>query len=187
MTPDEIFNIGYVFDRKAEGGFYDDPNAGPTMDGVTQTTFSKWLASEGLPDADVKSITDAQVQAINQEEFWNAPQLPLVAAIAPAVAVSIYDFGENIGYGRKPGRDNPIQMLQRRVGARAVDGILGSQTIDALEAAIKAAGSDIAFSLIYNKDRLAWYEIHSPSVDIKGLDNRVVRLNEYLQVNFDDA
>jgi len=178
MSPDDIFDIFYAFDQDAEGGFYNDPNAGPTMRGILQSTYNDWLKANGLPAADVRNITDDQVRAIIYQMFWAAPHIDLIAAVAPATSVAVADFGENIGDTR------PIKALQRRIGAPTVDGIIGTRTVSALHAAIANAGGDLAFTKIYNDDRAAWYRMHSPAADIVGLENRVERMNAYLREKF---
>ena len=186
MTPDEIFNIAYSFDRKSEGGFYNDPNAGPTNFGILQSTFTTWLAGKGLPSEDVRSITNEQVQEINYETFWIAPHLDMIAAFAPATASAVYDAGENEGYGRKPNRDNPAQMLQRRIGV-SIDGVIGPGTCSKLHSAINSAGGDLSFSAIYNKERLAWIHMHSPPSVQQGLINRVNNLDAFLESHFGEG
>jgi lysozyme family protein len=66
---------------KAEGGFSDTPgdHGGATNFGVTQATYSVWLASRGMHDAPVAEISAEYVEAVYLEEFWKAggcPALP---------------------------------------------------------------------------------------------------------------
>ena len=172
MTPDQIFELAYSFDRKAEGGYVVD-GGGPTQGGITQHEYSDWLKRHDMPDNLVRSITDQEIHQINYEDYWSRFHLDQVANIAPLTAIALFDFGENIWPVR------PIEMLQRRCHAVA-DSIIGGGTLNAIGIAVSLAGGDLPFALQFNQDRRAWYESNSPAADIHGLINRVNALDAYI-------
>ena len=60
----------YVF--KSEGGFVDDrvDRGGRTNYGVTQNTYNVWRKNKGLPNQDVKNITQDEAKQLYYEEYW---------------------------------------------------------------------------------------------------------------------
>ena len=59
-----------------EGGYVDDPRdpGGATNKGITHKTYSGWLRSKGLPDKNVRYISDAEVAAIYRQNYWDRIQ-----------------------------------------------------------------------------------------------------------------
>ena len=126
-----------------EGGFVDHPRdpGGATNKGITHKTYAAWLRVQNLPQKNVRDITDEEVAAIYQEQYWNAvrgDQLP------SGVDYAVFDFAVNSGPGRA------ARFLQRIVGV-AEDGIIGQQTL----AAVQGVGARQIVSELCAA-RLAW-------------------------------
>ena len=78
--PSQAFMESLPFILRWEGGFVDDPDdrGGRTNKAVTQKTYSAWRARKGLPPADVKTITDEEVAAIYEQDYWLPPRCDLL-------------------------------------------------------------------------------------------------------------
>lgn len=68
------FDSSLAFVLRAEGGFSNVPgdHGGPTQSGVTQATYSAWLAAHGMHDAPVAGISPEYVEAVYLENYWKA-------------------------------------------------------------------------------------------------------------------
>ena len=104
-----------------EGGFSDhksDPG-GATMKGITLATYRQYRP--GASKAQLRAITDAEVEAIYRKGYWN----PVRGEQLPAgVDLATFDYGVNSGPKRAG------KALQSSVGA-AQDGIVGQATVSA--------------------------------------------------------
>lgn len=105
-----------------EGGFSDHPRdpGGRTMRGVTQRTYDAWRGRQGMPPADVKNVSPAELSKIYRGEYWDkvrGDELP------KGVDLAVFDFAVNSGVPRA------VRTLQELVGAD-VDGIIGPKTLD---------------------------------------------------------
>lgn len=60
-----------------EGGYVNNPHdpGGATQHGITQRTYDRWLAKQGLLSKPVLHITDAEVETIYKTEYWDAYKL----------------------------------------------------------------------------------------------------------------
>jgi len=92
----DSWDTAYKFMRKWEGArCVHDPVR--TFKGVTQGTYTAWLKSKGLPNADVcTSLTEEQAKDIYYQRYWvpsGADKLPTAAAIA------VFDHAVNAGVG----------------------------------------------------------------------------------------
>ena len=108
---------------KYEGGKVDDPRdpGGRTAYGVTQDTYNAWRKKQGLPNADVFTISQTEVAAIYKYEYWDAirgDDLP------SGVDFAVFDYAVNSGVSKA------AKTLQGVVGV-AQDGQIGPQTIQA--------------------------------------------------------
>jgi lysozyme family protein len=103
----------------------DDPadRGGRTAYGITQRTFTKWLAGRGLPDRDVWTITAPEIRACAREGYW----VPCAQFCPDRLAVAVFDtcFLHGKGYG--------IPRLQLVLGVKA-DGQVGALTKAMLDA-----------------------------------------------------
>ena len=109
-------------------GFWSDHKSDPggaTMKGVTLAVFRKWYP--GATKADLRAISDADVEKIYRVGYWN----PVRGDDLPAgVDLAVFDFGVNSGVSRS------AKYLQALVGVKQ-DGVIGPATL----AAVKARGS----------------------------------------------
>ena len=102
-----------------EGGWSDHPRdpGGATMKGVTLAVFRKY--HPGATKADLRAISDADVQRIYSVGYWN----PVRGDDLPAgVDLATFDFAVNSGVSRG------AKALQAAVGA-AQDGAVGPATV----------------------------------------------------------
>jgi len=80
----------------------------------------KGIAASSHPTLDIKSLTDAQVATIYEREYWQ----PVRGDSLPAGPdLATFDYAVNSGVSRA------AKALQRAVGARQIDGKVGSATI----------------------------------------------------------
>ncbi|NBY21315.1 MAG: hypothetical protein EBQ73_00210, partial [Gammaproteobacteria bacterium] len=84
---------------KYEGGKVDDPRdpGGRTAFGVTQDTYNAWRKKQGLPNADVFTISQADVAAIYRQEYWDSIRGDDLPA---GVDFAVFDFAVNSGVSR---------------------------------------------------------------------------------------
>lgn len=116
---------------KYEGGKVDDPRdpGGRTAYGVTQDTYNAWREKQGLPDADVFSISQTDVAAIYRQEYWDRIRGDDLPA---GVDFAVFDFAVNSGVARA------ARTLQGVVGVTQ-DGMIGPATIQASRAYVALA------------------------------------------------
>lgn len=109
-----------------EGGFVCNPNdpGGATCKGVTQAVYDDWRASHSLPAQTVRSIDEAEVEAIYFKLYWNAIHAD---DLPSGVDYCAFDFAFNSGPNRA------IRFLQRVCGV-AEDGQIGPHTLAAVKA-----------------------------------------------------
>jgi lysozyme family protein len=124
--PSPAFENSLPFILRWEGGFVDHPAdpGGRTNRGVTQRVYDAWRRRQGLPARDVKSIEDAEVQAIYESGYWIPPRCDLLARPLDLVQ---FDTAVNMGPGRA------VRFLQQSVGC-GVDGDFGPGTERAVDA-----------------------------------------------------
>lgn len=108
---------------KYEGGRVDDKRdpGGRTAFGITQDTYNAWRKKQGLPNADVFTISQAEVASIYKYEYWDAirgDDLP------SGVDFAVFDYAVNSGVSKA------AKTLQAVVGVTQ-DGQIGPQTIQA--------------------------------------------------------
>src|SRR5216110_2211633 len=63
----------YAAVRKSEGGNDDDPadHGGRTSRGIIQREYDAWRRLKSLPVRDVWKASEAEIEAIYHEEYWN--------------------------------------------------------------------------------------------------------------------
>ncbi|WP_437758528.1 glycoside hydrolase family 108 protein [Sorangium sp. So ce1389] len=126
MTSNPRFDACLEFLLKWEGGFSDHP-ADPgraTCMGITQRTYDGHCARRGRARRSVRGITRDEAIEIYAELFWAPLQCDRVS---PPLDLVVFDTGVNMGTSRA------VKLLQASLGV-AVDGVLGPQTLGALEA-----------------------------------------------------
>jgi len=106
-----------------EGGWSDnarDPG-GATMKGITLATYRQHLA--GATKAQLRAISDAEVEAIYRDGYWR----PVKGEDLPAgIDLATFDYGVNSGPG------TAARQLQRVVAVSA-DGVIGPNTLKAVK------------------------------------------------------
>ena len=127
-----------------EGGFVNDPDdpGGATNHGVTIHTLRR-LGIDVNRDtridvADVRALTRAQAVEIYLEHYFKRPG---IAALPEVLQASVFDMYVNAGA-------NAVKILQRLVSQMGFacrdDGVIGPQTIRAVQRAYEAAPAHIA-------------------------------------------
>ena len=109
--------------------------------GVTQKTYDAWSRRAGKTPRSVRHITDKEVSEIYRRQYWDAVS---AEDLPEGLDYAVFDFAVNSGPQRA------ARFLQRAVGVED-DGIVGVQTIDAIDDFTPAA----VISSLCDK-RLAW-------------------------------
>ena len=91
---------------------------GRTNKGVTQKVYDGWRTRQGMAQRDVKLLTDQEMQAIYENDYWLPPRCNLLADPLNLVQ---FDTAVNMGVGRA------VQFLQKSLGCVA-DGAFGPTT-----------------------------------------------------------
>lgn len=106
-----------------EGGYVDHPAdlGGPTNRGITQATYSAYLASKGLPVEPVRYATDEAIAEIYLERYWLAGRCD---RMRERLAVAHFDACVHHGVERA------AKLMQRALGVTE-DGIVGPVTLRA--------------------------------------------------------
>jgi len=125
-----------------EGGFSDDrrDSGGATRYGITEKV-ARAFGYEGL----MSELPLDLAKRIYKEQYWDIIRLDEVAAIAPEVALELFDTGVNCGQARA------VQFLQRSLNLfnnnasqyadLEVDGLIGRNTLTALAAFVSRRGN----------------------------------------------
>ncbi len=157
----------------ASEGEYTVDDGGPTMCGVTQSTYDSWRSAHGLPLQSVQSISQEEVAAIMYQRYW----LPAHCDALPAkLAIANFDTAYN------EGPPEAIEILQHCLGVDT-DGQWGPITARALQTALPGDKGVLLES--YLSRRLAVYRLiedaHPADEEyLGGWDNRVADLRKFL-------
>lgn len=128
---------GYVYHPR-------DPGSHTNM-GITIFTLSSYRQKECTPE-DVKNLTVEEAGEIYKENYWN----PLACDDLPSgVDLSVFDMGINAGVVRGG------KLLQEVVGS-SQDGVIGPQTLNAVESYIVKYGVEKLLDA-YRDARMAFY------------------------------
>lgn len=165
--------LPFVLER--EGGFVDHPNdrGGATNKGITQRTFDEWCERKGVPAQSVKFISDNEVRAIYEEQYWN----PVRAAVVPA-PLDLVLFDSAVQHG--PAR--AVRILQDVVDVFPTTGYFGPITLEAVKR-FAAKYSVEALVARYLQRRSDFYQAivsNDPSQRVfeKGWQNRLALLQD---------
>lgn len=167
------FERAFALTNGEEGGYSNRPadRGGITFKGVTQRTFSAWLAANNQEDRDVITMTDAEHKTLAYVLFWKRAQCD---DFPERSGCMMYDTAYNSGPA------NAVRMLQQALGV-IVDGVYGPIT----RAAVLAA-NDLALLAAYFMVRKAFYEhivesTPSQAVFLAGWMNRLRDLKAALE------
>jgi lysozyme family protein len=136
------FNVTESF----EGGYVDNPHdpGGATLKGVTQAVYSAWLLEQHRPNAAVRFATDADIQAIYRELYWNPVRGDDLFLGLDLVMVD---------YGWGSGPITAIEHMQRLLRI-TVDGKFGPETL----AAVNAQPQQATFISMLCEERLYFFQ-----------------------------
>jgi lysozyme family protein len=172
--PSPAFISALPFVLRWEGGFVDRPDdpGGRTNRGITQAVYNDWRVKKGLPAADVASISDADVNAIYEANYWLPPRCE---ALGNPLALVQFDTAVNMGVRRA------VRLLQTAIDC-PVDGAFGSGTLKAFESCNRTATVTR-----YCDEREAYYRrlaVSKPdlAVFLKGWLNRLNALRRQVGV-----
>lgn len=114
--------IEYVLQN--EKGFVDNPrdSGKATNFGITMAMLAVFRAG-GVTAEDVKALTVDEAKMIYRKFFWDHLKLD---SLPQVYATAILDMAVNMG------ETKAVEICQRALGSTACDGILGSQTVNAL-------------------------------------------------------
>ncbi|GLQ53585.1 glycoside hydrolase family 108 protein [Devosia nitrariae] len=139
----QSFDLFFPHLLRIEGGYVNHPKdpGGATNMGVTHLTLAAWRKIDRATRAMVKALTVQEAKQIYRAQYWNAARcddLPF------GLDVAVFDFGVNSGVGRS------VRMLQTELKARklysgAIDGIIGSKTLNAVRQVSDIEGLIVAF------------------------------------------
>ncbi len=128
----EKFRKALKFVLKWEGGLSDDPDdpGGRTYKGVTQARYNQYRKSKKLPVQDVAKMSDAEMEEIYYEYYWQ----PVWGDKLPSpLDLVVFDTAVNMGV------KTAISLLQRALNSLlpkneqvSVDGKIGEQTLNAI-------------------------------------------------------
>lgn len=101
-TEQENWQRSLDFVLKWEGGWADDPNdpGGATMKGITLGTYTAWCKAHDEPQptkADLRTISDAEVEEIYYEWYWLPPHCD---KLAWPLCLSTFNLAVNAGVGQ---------------------------------------------------------------------------------------
>lgn len=149
-----------------------DDRGGATNQGITQSTYTHWLKSEGKEDKSVKEITFEEVAWIYKKYYW---ELGKCSALEKSLGLIHFDTCVNCGV------DRAVKLLQAAVSVKQ-DGKVGPVTL----AAIRASDANLV-ALRYILERAFFYgrvaKRNSTQVDflLKLWLPRLKNLNEKLK------
>jgi len=119
------FVASLPFVLRWEGGYVNQPAdpGGATNKGVTQRVYDDWRQRQGREARDVRHITDVEVLAIYEMDYWIPPRCDLLCRNLDLVQ---FDTAVNMGVGRA------VRFLQASLGC-GVDGDFGPLTQNAAD------------------------------------------------------
>ena len=128
-----------VIDRviEREGGFVNDPDdrGGATKFGITRATLA-WYRQREVTIREVEQLTLDEARAIYDRRYWTGPRISRIPYAA--LAELVFDCAVNHGPRQA------IRWLQAALGGVAVDGIIGAETLAALDRAdLEAVRRDV--------------------------------------------
>ena len=167
------FERAFALTCDAEGGYSNHPKdrGGITYKGVTQRTFSAWLAANNEDDRDVITMTDAEHKTLAYVGYWKRAH----CEDCPE-RVGCFHFDASYNHGPALA----VRLLQEALGVE-IDGVYGPETNNALGLIDDLATLDAYFEA----RRMLYCRIvaHDPSqaVFLDGWNNRIRKLSDALK------
>ena len=143
-----MFEVAYPIVLKYEGGYVDNPvdPGGPTNKGITQKTYNLYRKLWQLPPQHVRYISDSEVETI-YKSYWTLSRANEFCRNNPLTAVVHFDFSINAG------NKQAAKTLQRTVGVKLIDGIIGNITLSAIN-----LSDDYLLASDYLEKRVEFYK-----------------------------
>ena len=120
-------NLSRVLDwlNLSEGGYVNDPKdpGGPTNRGITERVWHSWQRNNGLEQSSVRGITKEQAEQIFIEQYFEPVWFN---RLPPGLDYCMADYSVNSGPARA------VKELQRVLTGLTVDGIMGNNTLAAI-------------------------------------------------------
>jgi lysozyme family protein len=154
-----VFEFDGLRDDRAPGESF------ATAYGVTEFTWAMAVRQGIVPDKDVSESTRDECVAVLRALFWNAchcSQLP------PGINLMVFNDAVLTGVG------HAVKLLQRVVGCRSIDGVVGPETI-------RRAGSTMPRQLIesmYAADEQYLSALKNAPLYLKGWMRREDRMRD---------
>lgn len=157
-----------------EGGYVNHPKdpGGATNKGVTKKVYDAYRKVHGLPVQSVRYISDEEVGAIYNKQYW---KLVRGDSLPAGLDYAVFDFAVNSGPSRA------IKYLQRLVGVED-DAVIGNMTLAAVYE--KAKANEETLILSYCANRMAFLKsLDTFSTFGKGWTRRVIGYEPGVQLN----
>ncbi len=126
-----------------EGGYVNHPadRGGPTNWGITERTAREWGYT-----GDMRDLTRSEAWEILEANYWIKPGFDKVAKVSLLVAYELCDAGVNVGPAQ-PSRWlqrwlNVFNLQEKRYADIAADGIIGRNTLQALNCFLEDRGKE---------------------------------------------
>jgi len=170
MSEYELFRLCLAHVLKAEGGYVNHPNdrGGATNMGITQKVYDAVRDTKMIPRRSVKEITQAEVESIYANGYWNPAKC---REFPPKVAAVLFDAAVNHGVGRA------VRLLQRALDLKE-DGAIGPITLK--------QASEFLAPEAFLKTREQFYRVFvdakpDQAVFLKGWLNRIRDLRTFIR------
>ncbi len=142
MTQKDPFHLALAFTLKWEGGEgHSQDLAGAVNRGISQDTYNTFLQGKGLSSKSVSQITDAEVEQVYRELFW---QLCHAELMCLPLAIAHFDTAVNFSVR------GSIEFLQETLSL-TIDGDFGPTTQSAL-----AQQNNLETAKRYSENRIAY-------------------------------
>lgn len=141
--PTKLDQIHKVMRREGWDKYTNDPadRGDPTKWGITEQT----ARSQGYT-LDMRDMTQSVAERIYSRMYWDSMQLDMIESIDPTLAVYMFDYGVNSGTGMAA---KTLQRLlnvlndnERHYDDIDQDGVIGGQTINALQSFFATRGEE---------------------------------------------
>ncbi len=176
LNKELTFREGLKFVLAFEGGLTNDEGdpGGLTNLGITHTEYDQYRTNKGLPLRSVANISFKEASDIYRNTYWIESGC---GDLTRRVALSCFDWQVNSGRG--------VTTLQQTLGGIAVDGVIGPETLNELDAWISKPENDDKLLHNYFERRENDYRRWSVGIQSKFLRGWLRRsdgLKDYLKV-----